>query len=84
MNYLLDHAHFNLYVSAFFLGLAGLLILFLLGVICRAAWCWIRFEKVCGGYKAAMNVLEAAEIQFVTDGLMKRGMKYAQKLGWLT
>jgi hypothetical protein len=73
----------TLHIIAGLLGLAIALVLMALGCCVYMARLWVRFEKVCGGYRQAMNVLKEAEMQFGTDSMFRRGMKYAQKRGWL-
>jgi hypothetical protein len=83
MNPLISHATFHLYIIAGLLGLAIALVLMALGCCVYMARLWIRFERVCGGYRQAMNVLKEAEMQFGTDSMIRRGMKYARRMKWI-
>jgi hypothetical protein len=88
----------TLHIIAGLLGLAIALVVMAIGACVYMAHCWSRFEKVNGSYKSAMAVLEAAEHLRGIESLharmkrylktvhswFKRGMKYAQKQGWLT
>jgi hypothetical protein len=74
----------TLHIVAGLLGLAIALLVMAIGACVYMARLWFRFERVCGGYRQAMNVLKEAELQFGADSMFRRGFRYAQKRGWLT
>jgi hypothetical protein len=83
MNYLIDHATFQLYCIAGLLGVAIAMLLMVFGVMFRATVLWFRFEKANGGFSNAMLLLKQLEDINGTDSMIRRGIRYAHKRRWI-
>jgi hypothetical protein len=87
MTPLISNAHFQLWVIAFIFGLSMVCLVFWIVLALFQQWLesrnWRRLEKAVGGPTDAMLLLEQIERINGTDSMFRRGMKYAQKRGWL-